>query len=391
MKFLLVTPYYYPATSYGGPIYSVKKLAEGLVKKGFDVTVLTSNWNRDKEIYNKSITLKKLNNVKIIYFRLDFFKSYYKNLFGYFYSSALRKYLKKNINKYDIVHSQINFNYFSYICLKLAQKNNLINFFSQRGTYSPERLKSKLLKKKIYFYLFEKKILQACTNLIALNNFEVKYYQKLGITKKIVKIPNGIEKIKFKKNLKISKSVKNDKINIIFLARISKLKGIDLLIQTIYKNQSRLSNFNFHIAGYDEESYFRSINTKFLKQNNIFYYGHLDRNKKYSLLKKMDALILPSSGEGLSISILEALYFKKIILTSYLTKFSNKKFEINFNLTTTSIFKALKKFEKLKYNNKLKLETSNAHKYVIKNFSWSLIIDKYLKMSRNAFVKRKYN
>ena len=148
MKFLLVTPYYYPATSYGGPIYSVKKLAEGLAKNGFDVTVLTSNLNRDKEIYNKSKTLKKLNNVKIIYFRLDFFKACGKNLFGYFYSSALRKFLKKNIKKYDIVHSQINFNYFSYICLKLAQKNNLINFFSQRGTYSPERLKSKFLKKK---------------------------------------------------------------------------------------------------------------------------------------------------------------------------------------------------------------------------------------------------
>ena len=77
--------------------------------------------------------------------------------------------------------------------------------------------------------------------------------------------------------------------------------------------------------------------------------------------------------------------------TSYLTKFSNKKFEINFNLNNISIFKALKKFEKLKYNNKFKIETSNAHKYVIKNFSWPLIIDKYLKMSRNAFVKRKYN
>ena len=65
-----------------------------------------------------------------------------------------KQYLKDNIKKFDIVHSQINFNYFSYISLRLAQKNNIVNFFSQRGTFSPERLKFKSLKKKsIFFYL----------------------------------------------------------------------------------------------------------------------------------------------------------------------------------------------------------------------------------------------
>ena len=68
MRFLFVTPYYFPATSYGGPIYSVKELAENLVKRGHFVTVLTSNLNRDKEIYNKTKTEKKINKVKIIYF-----------------------------------------------------------------------------------------------------------------------------------------------------------------------------------------------------------------------------------------------------------------------------------------------------------------------------------
>ena len=38
------------------------------------MTVLTSNLNRDKEIYNKTKTEKKINKVKIIYFRVNFFK-----------------------------------------------------------------------------------------------------------------------------------------------------------------------------------------------------------------------------------------------------------------------------------------------------------------------------
>jgi glycosyltransferase involved in cell wall biosynthesis len=387
MRFLLVTPYYYPATSYGGPIYSVKALAENLASRGYDVTVLTSNLNRDKEIYNNTKTEKKINNVKIIYFRVDYFKFLKKNLFGYFYSSALKKYLKKNIRKFNIVHSQINFNYFSYISLKLAQKNNITNFFSQRGTYSPERLKFKFLKKKLYFLLVEKHLIKQCSNLIALNDFEIKYYKALGFINKIVKIPNGIDKIKFKRNTIISSRIKKDKINILYLARISKLKGIDILIKTIIKYNNKLKNYNFHIAGYDEDKYFETFNHNLLKQNNIFYHGHLDSDLKYSLVEKIDALILPSYGEGLSISILEALYFQKIILTSNLIKFSDKDFEINFNLNPSSIFKALKKYGKLKKNNKLKIESLNAKKYVMENFSWSVIVDKYLKLSKDSIFR----
>lgn len=389
MRFLFVTPYYFPATSYGGPIYSVKELAENLVKRGHHVTVLTSNLNRNKEIYKNITAEKKINNVKIIYFRIDFFKLFKKNLFGYFYSSALKKYLKKNIKKFDILHSQINFNYFSYIGLKLAQKNNIVNFFSQRGTYSPERLKFKSLKKKFYFHLFEKNIIKRCANLIALNDFEIKYYKALGFFDKIIKIGNGISKIKFKRNTRAFSHINKNKINILYLARISKLKGIDILIKTIIKYKNQLQNYNFHIAGFDEDKYFKTLNANFLMQHNIYYYGHLEFNLKYSLIEKIDALILPSYGEGLSISILEALYFKKIILTSNLIKFSNKKFEINFNLNTVSIFKALKKYEKLKKNNKLKKETLNAHKYVMENYSWSIIVDKYLKLSKDSILNQK--
>lgn len=391
MRFLFITPYYFPATSYGGPIYSVKELAENLAKRGHFVTVLTSNLNRDKEIYNKTKTEKKINKVKVIYFRVNFFKFFKKNLFGYFYSNALKEYLRDNIKNFDIVHSQINFNYFSYIGLKLAQKNNIINFFSQRGTFSPERLKFKSLKKKVYFHLFEKNLIKKCTNLIALNDFEVEYYKALGFVNRIVKIPNGINRIKFKRNNLITRHVKKNKSNILFLARISKLKGIDILIKTIIKYNDKLKKYNFHIAGFDEEKYFENFNKDFIKHKNIYYYGHLESDLKYSLIEKIDALILPSYGEGLSISILEALYFKKIILTSNLIKFSDKDFEINFNLNSSSIFKALKKYSKLKKNNKLKSESLNAHKYVIENFSWSVIVDKYLKVSKDAILKQKYN
>ena len=162
-----------------------------------------------------------------------------------------------------------------------------------------------------------------------------------------------------------------------------------MLLKTIEQYQDKLKKFNFHIAGYDEERFFKSTDKNFLKINNIKYYGHLNSNKKYSLIQQMDALILPSYGEGLSISVLEALYFKKIILLSNLIKFSNQKFEINFNLNKKSIFNALKKLEKLRFSNQYKAVINKANRYVLKNYSWNIIVEKYLKLSRYTLVKEK--
>ena len=136
-----------------------------------------------------------------------------------------------------------------------------------------------------------------------MNDFEIEYYKSLGFNNRIAKIPNGINIIKFKRNKLITSRVKKDHINILFLGRISKLKGIDMLINTVIKYNDKLKNYNFHIAGFDEEKYFETFNHNFLKHKNIYYYGHLESDLKYSLIEKIDALILPSYGEGLSISI----------------------------------------------------------------------------------------
>ena len=51
LKICLITPAYFPAISYGGPINSVKLIAEELVKLGNKVSVFTSAFALDE---NKS-------------------------------------------------------------------------------------------------------------------------------------------------------------------------------------------------------------------------------------------------------------------------------------------------------------------------------------------------
>lgn len=377
-KVLMVLPYYYPSRSYGGPLYSVKALAEYLsLDKNYNVTILTSNIDGNRKIYD-SDTCKIINNVRVLYFGIDTFDLIKKNLFGFFYSSSLKKYLKYNIKKFDIVHSQINFNYFSYISLYYAQKYNIVNFFSQRGTYSPKRIKFKYFKKKFYLF-FEKRIASKAHCLIALDKEEKKNYIKLGYRNKISIIKNGIKIFSKKKsNNFYNKKINNKKINIVFLSRIHSLKGIHVLVQSIILHSKSLINFNFFICGYDEENFFKYQNVENLKKINIHYMGNLDDSKKFDLLNKTDALILPSYGEGLSVALLEALSCGNLILTSNYIKFSREKFEIKFSLSKNGIFKALKKLEKLKNDRRIykKLRIS-AREYVKINYNWKDVANKY--------------
>ena len=50
MKLICVTPSYWPAFQYGGPIASVHGLNKALVKKGVDVTVYTTNVGLDGKV-----------------------------------------------------------------------------------------------------------------------------------------------------------------------------------------------------------------------------------------------------------------------------------------------------------------------------------------------------
>jgi len=381
----MVIPYYYPSRSYGGPLYSVKALAEYLsLDKNYEVTILTSNLDGNKKIYD-SDTCKIINNVSVYYFGIDTYNLIKKNLFGFFYSSSLKKYLKYNIKKFDIVHSQINFNYFSYISLYYAQKYNIVNFFSQRGTYSPKRIMFKYLKKKLYLIL-ERRLASKAHCLIALDKEEKRNYIKLGFKNKITIIKNGIKVFSKNNNNFYNKKIDDKKINIVFLSRIHTLKGIHILIQSIRLHSKSLINFNFFICGYDEENFFKYQNLDEIKKINIHYMGNLDDSKKFDLLYKTDALILPSYGEGLSVALLEALSCGNLILTSNYIKFSKEKFEIKFSLSVNGIFQALKKLEKLKNDKRIynKLRIS-AKEYVRINYNWEDAANKYKELINSFF------
>ncbi len=90
----------------------------------------------------------------------------------------------------------------------------------------------------------------------------------------------------------------------LFLGRINKQKGIETLIEVV----ANYPEFHLKVAGNDSEGWAASQNVKNIGQSNVEFLGQVQGNKKWDLLQKSYATILPSVGyENFPITLLESM------------------------------------------------------------------------------------
>lgn len=193
-------------------------------------------------------------------------------------------------------------------------KSNKIKIAYAQGLYTPAGLKFKSKNYIIYIlfkYLisyFEKKSYQNADYIFSVSKSVTNELINLfKINKnKIITINNGVDHKKFYKinnivNLKEKYNLSSDKLNILFPARPSFGKGMDI-IEKISKTYNQI---NIIIPS-----------NKNYTKNNLQYIAKVPSDKMIELYNIADLIILPSKYEGNSLSVLEAAACKKPILVS---------------------------------------------------------------------------
>lgn len=113
------------------------------------------------------------------------------------------------------------------------------------------------------------------------------------------------------------KTLNPEKLDIVFLGRICESKGIDDLIQALIllKNDNVSFQFNLYGQGELERSTVSLLQSELKDQ--FTFYGVVSGNEKWNALQKSDIFILPSRyGEGLPMTILEAMALGKIVIAT---------------------------------------------------------------------------
>ena len=267
MKILLISP---TSGGIGGIAQHVDGLSQFLTGVNHEVDIISS-------ANTFTIPIKRLKNP------------------SFMFSSFLKTKFKKDN---DIAHAH-------HIVGALAMKNfSCKKILSIHGVYSKNiaqlygNTTSNISKK------YEKMALNL-VDAITVNSKEgYDYYTKMGFN--VVQIPNAIDL-----NLIPKKSTKQFENQMIFAGRLSKEKGIEILLETATQLPD---NYHLLIAGSGPlEEKVRNLADK---KTNVHYLGYQSKQNVLSLIRGSDLLIQPSLEEGMSSTLLEAMACGTCILGS---------------------------------------------------------------------------
>ncbi len=308
MRILHIVPSYYPAFKYGGPIESIHLLNKALVEKGIIVDVLTTNSGIDK---NNNLETDKwiiIDGVRVKYFKYFFYEHYT-------FSLSLLVAVFKEVKKYDLVHITGVWNFpvlaGTLACI-LSGKPFII---SPRGVLYKDaiNIKSKFIK-QFYFNLIAKYYLRKASAIHYTTEDEKENIFEQVNNNSIV-LPNGIDLGYFndlppKGGFKNKYQVLKYKKYILFLGRIHKQKGCDLLVEAFKLISKEYNDLYLVIAGPDNVGYKKEIEKLLVKNdllNRVLFPGFLSGRGKLSAYIDSEILVLPSYFENFGMSVIEAM------------------------------------------------------------------------------------
>lgn len=307
MRILIIIPYFFPANVFGGPVKVAFDIGKELVKRGHDVTVYTSDAKNQEVRINEK--LNEIEGMKIYYFKnLSMFLVKRSN---FFVTPELCKRLRADLKKFDIIHVHEYTTYQNIPLHKFAKKYKIPYVLQAHGSLPKLDRKG---RKRIYEILFGSVLLKGASKVIALNHVEANQYMSMGIPpKKIEIIPNGINSFVDENisrgQFKRSRRIPSDKKIIIYIGRIHKSKGIDLLINAYFLLVKKMncSNTLLIIAGPDDgylagaKSLVDSLNLG----NLVLFTGYIKAEEKFAALADADVFVTPAYS-GFPITFLEA-------------------------------------------------------------------------------------
>jgi glycosyltransferase involved in cell wall biosynthesis len=329
MRIVFTAPGYKPAWRIGGPVVSVSALAEGLVRRGHEVVVLTTNSNLDEDLDVPLEQPVELDGVRVTYFRrsqplkkLLPRIGYVAKSMGFLYSPRLRQALAVAVPQADLVHTHLPFAYQTYAGAHAALRYRKPFFYHQRGVLDPDRLGFRSVKKRAYLELLEKPLLRRATTLIALTEAEVRSYRQLGLSAPCPVVPNGIDARSFDGSCDPGFfeqwGIRPEHRVVLFLGRVHPIKGADLLLDA-FARIGDVPDARLILAGPDEfglEQSFRSRAHALGLTGRVVFPGMVKGETKRQLLLRADLFCLPSLAEGFSMAVLEALAARCAVLLS---------------------------------------------------------------------------
>jgi glycosyltransferase involved in cell wall biosynthesis len=306
MKVLQVIPYM--ETKYGGPVFVTTMISNLLNINNIENKILTVDSDQARK-HDQVVVYKRSS--KLWFFSIDLLLNAHKEV---------------RICSHILVHGVYTFFTFWVFILALVYRKKIFlrpaGMLDKDSIFSDSSLKSLA---RIFYLITVGFFLYLKSNRIIFNSTKEKKNSIFGSKKKSILLPNGI--IPEMTNVEFSDKKFSKPKKLFFMGRLHPIKGIDLLVDAINTLDMEVrSDIELIVAGDGDKNFIEGIKNK--SCSSIKYIGHIDGDIKYEYLQECDIYIQPSRTEGLSNSMLEAMFCHVAIIT---TKDSGLASELSYN------------------------------------------------------------
>lgn len=311
MRVTFVSPSFYPAIFYGGPIISAYALCQELARQKVELLVATTDANGKESLAepkNRRVELSPGLAVK-----------YYREQIRNKFSLSFLLNIASDLRHANVVHLQSVFSKHTALGLFWAKRLGKPVVLSPRGSLGAWSLAQGNRMKRIFLRWFVTPFL---SNVIfhASSSKEAEEIALIYPQSQVKIIPEGIDLEEFEDSKTDWTSAgylqkftgqafeKPPKI-VVALARLHKVKGLDILMEAIYLLLQKGQDVVLLIAGPDGGE-LENLKEKVIElklENAVFFTGPLDGTDKVEFLHGADVFALPSHHENFGIAYLEAL------------------------------------------------------------------------------------
>jgi len=284
----------------GGPVMSVRTLADGLVRKGCRITVAGVEQPDDgpRATFDERVGVMVSD----------------RSLGGMFrWCPSLSRALSER--GFDVVHSHGLWTYVSIVASRVAARRNIPHVLAPCGMLQEKALRRSSWKKRICRWTFQDKVLKGAACLHVKSDAEYEGVRGFGLTNPVAVIPNPVA---FPADLdevdpdvfrRRYVALQGKKI-LLYLGRLHPVKGLARLVEAWASLWPRERDWHLVLAGPDEDGYKASLVSQIEScgcQASITFTGPLNDEEKWTAYRAADLFVMPSDFENFGCAIVEAM------------------------------------------------------------------------------------
>ena len=310
MRILKILPYF--TLSRGGPVVSALSQSRELSKRGHEVAIATTTFGIDDDLCKSA----RGQGVTMFPFKDSM------NIGDFIISPSMGKWMKKNVQRYDVIHMHDFRSYQNNLSHHYAKRYGTPYVLQAHGSVLP--FFQRVMMKRAYDVVWGQRVLAHARYLIALKRMEFDQYLRMGVgSDRVTIMPNAINLSdcselpplgQFKKKY----GIEPDERIILFLGRIHRVKGIDLLVKAFSRAIKKTGDVRLAIVGPDC-GYLASIRRLIASldlDRLVVLTGPLHGKSKMEAYVDSDVYVLPSGYEIFGNTILEAVACGTPVITT---------------------------------------------------------------------------